>query len=69
MPPTTPVAVIENATLPERRLFAGELRGLAAFAERTDVDGPTLILIGAGGRRKARSPWPSRSLAARIMAA
>jgi uroporphyrin-III C-methyltransferase/precorrin-2 dehydrogenase/sirohydrochlorin ferrochelatase len=43
----TPVAVIENATLPERRLFAGRLDELAAFAERGDVDGPTLIIIGA----------------------
>lgn len=42
----TPVAVIENATLPERRAFAGVLGDLAAFAERADVEGPTLILIG-----------------------
>ena len=43
----TPVAVIENATLPERRVFAGTLRDLPAFAGRAEVDGPALILIGA----------------------
>jgi uroporphyrin-III C-methyltransferase/precorrin-2 dehydrogenase/sirohydrochlorin ferrochelatase len=65
---STPVAVIENATLPERRLFAGELRGLAAFAERGDVDGPTLILIGqaaAEGATAAAEPLaPARIIAA-----
>ncbi len=43
----TPVAVIENATLPERRHFAGVLGDLAAIADRSDISGPTLILIGA----------------------
>ena len=42
----TPAAVIENATLADRRLFAGSLADLAAFAIRADVDGPALILIG-----------------------
>ena len=43
----TPVSVIENATLPHRRIFAGALAELIGFAERGDVDGPALILIGA----------------------
>jgi uroporphyrin-III C-methyltransferase/precorrin-2 dehydrogenase/sirohydrochlorin ferrochelatase len=42
----TPVAVIENATLPERRHFTGVLGDLAAIGTRTDITGPTLILIG-----------------------
>lgn len=46
LPAATPVAIIENATLRERRAFAGELRDLAAFAGRVDVSGPALILIG-----------------------
>jgi uroporphyrin-III C-methyltransferase/precorrin-2 dehydrogenase/sirohydrochlorin ferrochelatase len=44
--PATPVAIVENASLPERRVFAGRLAELAAFEERGDVDGPALILIG-----------------------
>lgn len=43
----TPVSVIENATLPDRRIFSGALGDLIGFAERGDVDGPALILIGA----------------------
>jgi uroporphyrin-III C-methyltransferase/precorrin-2 dehydrogenase/sirohydrochlorin ferrochelatase len=42
----TPVAVVENASLPERRVFTGTLGALQAFAGREDVDGPALILIG-----------------------
>jgi uroporphyrin-III C-methyltransferase/precorrin-2 dehydrogenase/sirohydrochlorin ferrochelatase len=42
----TPVAAVENATLSDGRRFAGVLRDLAAFADETSVDGPTLILIG-----------------------
>ncbi len=65
---TTPVAIVENATRPERRAFAGTLRDLAAFAERTDVDGPTLILIGQtaaeGALASAEPLRPARSLAA-----
>jgi uroporphyrin-III C-methyltransferase/precorrin-2 dehydrogenase/sirohydrochlorin ferrochelatase len=44
---TTPVAVIEHAARPERRLLAGTLGALPALAERDDIEGPTLILIGA----------------------
>jgi uroporphyrin-III C-methyltransferase/precorrin-2 dehydrogenase/sirohydrochlorin ferrochelatase len=46
LPAATPVAVIENATRDERRLFAGTLAELPAFASHDDVTGPALILIG-----------------------
>ena len=51
----TPVAVIENATLPTSRYFAGTLADLVAFAERTDVDGPALIVIGDAAAEGART--------------
>jgi uroporphyrin-III C-methyltransferase/precorrin-2 dehydrogenase/sirohydrochlorin ferrochelatase len=57
----TPVAVVENATLPERRNFAGVLADLAAFGERQDVGGPALILIGpavAEGALSLSEPLP-----------
>ncbi len=66
--PGTPVAVIENATLPEWRHFAGTLNELAAFGERTDVSGATLILIGQAAAEGAFSLveplLPARTLAA-----
>jgi uroporphyrin-III C-methyltransferase/precorrin-2 dehydrogenase/sirohydrochlorin ferrochelatase len=49
----TPVAVIENATRNERRLFAGTLAELPGFANHCDVTGPALILIGQAVARGA----------------
>ncbi len=43
----TPVMAIENAARREERVFSGNLNDLAAFAERMDVRGPVLIVIGA----------------------
>ena len=43
---STPVAVIENASRPDRRAYAGRLDELAAIAARPDLDGPVLILVG-----------------------
>jgi uroporphyrin-III C-methyltransferase/precorrin-2 dehydrogenase/sirohydrochlorin ferrochelatase len=51
----TPVAVIESATLPERRHFSGMLRDLAALSDRDDISGPTLILIGQAAAEGALS--------------
>ncbi len=61
---STPVAVIENATLPERRLFAGVLADLSEIETRSDVDGPTLIVIGqsaAEGALTAAEPLAADS--------
>ena len=46
MAATTPVAVIENASRPDRRAYAGVLADLAAIAERPELTGPVLILVG-----------------------
>jgi uroporphyrin-III C-methyltransferase/precorrin-2 dehydrogenase/sirohydrochlorin ferrochelatase len=43
---STPVAVIENASLPSRRAYAGRLDELWRIAERPDLTGPVLILVG-----------------------
>ncbi len=42
----TPVMAIENAARREERSFAGKIDDLSAFAEREDVNGPVLIVIG-----------------------
>jgi uroporphyrin-III C-methyltransferase len=44
-PPQTPVAVIENASLPAGQRFLGTLAGLEAVAARS-AGGPVLILLG-----------------------
>ena len=43
---STPVAVIENASRPDRRAYAGRLDELAAIAGRAELTGPVLIIVG-----------------------
>lgn len=44
--PSTPVAVIENGTLPNQKILKGALADLGALMERGGVKGPALIVIG-----------------------
>ncbi|MCT7376180.1 siroheme synthase CysG [Chelativorans salis] len=55
--PDTAVAVVENASLGGRRLFHGTLSDLPALADRTDLTGPVLTIIGdaVAGANFARS--------------
>ena len=43
---STPVAVIENASRPDRRAYAGRLDELSAIAARPELTGPVLIIVG-----------------------
>lgn len=47
---TTPVAVVENATLPNQRVVRGELWELQALVDQHRVTGPALIVVGAVAR-------------------
>lgn len=42
----TPVAIVENGTLPDQRVIRGTLDGLPDLLEREDVASPALIFIG-----------------------
>jgi uroporphyrin-III C-methyltransferase/precorrin-2 dehydrogenase/sirohydrochlorin ferrochelatase len=57
---STPVAVIENASRPDRRAFAGRLDELARLAAGSGADRPVLFLIGevvaAGAIGEATDP-------------
>ena len=44
-PATTPVALVENASLPERRVLLGTLAELPALALKTG-DGPAVVIFG-----------------------
>jgi len=44
--PDTPIAVIENGTLKNQRIFFGTLKNMAERLEKEEVKGPTLIVIG-----------------------
>ena len=45
--PDTPLAVVENATRPDMRVLRSPLAGLANLVDRSDVLGPSIIIIGA----------------------
>ncbi len=44
--PDTPIAVIENGTLKNQRVFFGTLKNIADIIEKEDLKGPTLIVVG-----------------------
>ncbi|ACP25086.1 siroheme synthase [Sinorhizobium fredii NGR234] len=46
LPAETTVAVIENASRAERRLLHGILRELPDIENRTELDGPVMVIIG-----------------------
>ncbi|MEO6389257.1 MAG: uroporphyrinogen-III C-methyltransferase [Croceibacterium sp.] len=48
---STPVALVENASLPNRRQFITRLDLLALAARTVCADGPALILVGRGLRK------------------
>ena len=68
LPPSLPVALVENGTLPQQRTVRATLATLAAEAARVPVEGPALLIVGevaafAGGvppAPRARRPLPAR---------
>ena len=62
-PPSTPVALVEHASLPGVRKLCGTLAQLPALAARCG-NGPVAILLGEAYRDAAASqiipPWPSK---------
>lgn len=53
--PETPVALVENASLPQERQFFGSLGLLPLLAKTAMGDGPALILIGKAVARDAET--------------
>ncbi|MDH3474438.1 MAG: siroheme synthase CysG [Rhodospirillales bacterium] len=44
--PATPVAVIENGTLPNQKVATGSLAGLETLLRAQGIEGPALIIVG-----------------------
>ncbi len=55
----TPVAVIENASRPGSRAYAGRLDELAVLAGRPEIAGPVLIIVGDVVAAGALRPAPN----------
>ena len=66
--PATPVAVIENGTLPNQKALYGRLSGLSWLVRQSDIRGPALIVIGrvaalADAATPALDSEPARAIA------
>ncbi|MBZ9936093.1 siroheme synthase CysG [Mesorhizobium sp. BR1-1-16] len=63
---STPVAVIENASRSDRKAYAGRLDELASLADRPEIDGPVVIIVGRVIAESALgvSPLPLAAMAA-----
>ena len=66
--PATPVAVIENGTLPNQKAVYGRLSGLGWLVRQSGIAGPALIVIGrvaalADAASPALDSAPARAVA------
>jgi uroporphyrin-III C-methyltransferase/precorrin-2 dehydrogenase/sirohydrochlorin ferrochelatase len=57
MPPATPVAIVENGTLPSQRVVVTDLGALAATIAAHEVRSPALLIIGEAAAEAARLGW------------
>jgi uroporphyrin-III C-methyltransferase/precorrin-2 dehydrogenase/sirohydrochlorin ferrochelatase len=62
--PATPVAVIENGTLPNQKAVYGRLAGLGFLVRQGGIEGPALIVIGEVAALADRAGAPERTQAA-----
>jgi uroporphyrin-III C-methyltransferase/precorrin-2 dehydrogenase/sirohydrochlorin ferrochelatase len=61
LPANTPVAVVENGTLPDQRGAVGRLGGLKSLIRATGIEGPAIVFIGdAASEASAGSESPRR---------
>ena len=54
---STPIALIENATLPEQRVLIADLQSIEIRAADREWTGPTLIIVGEVIRLHQRLSW------------
>jgi uroporphyrin-III C-methyltransferase/precorrin-2 dehydrogenase/sirohydrochlorin ferrochelatase len=62
--PDTAVAVVENASLPTKKLYHGTLADLPSLGERDDLAGPVMTIIGdavAGANFELSEPLAAHS--------
>jgi uroporphyrin-III C-methyltransferase/precorrin-2 dehydrogenase/sirohydrochlorin ferrochelatase len=64
MAPSTPVAVVENGTLPTQHTVIGTLSGLDALIADNRIAGPALLIIGSVVNAAAANCIPALPLAA-----
>ena len=55
--PDLPAAVVQHGTAPTQRVVTGTLATLPELAERAELHGPTLIIVGEVVRLRERLNW------------
>ena len=59
----TPVAVVENGTLPDQRGVVGRLSGLRALIRESGITGPAIIFVGEVARNVSAGEAPAQDWA------
>ena len=62
--PDTPVAVVENGTLPDQRGAVGRLGALRALIRETGIGGRAIVFVGEAARAASATPAVFHALAA-----
>jgi uroporphyrin-III C-methyltransferase/precorrin-2 dehydrogenase/sirohydrochlorin ferrochelatase len=57
MPKTTPIALVQQATTPNQRVFIGELANMAEKVKAYDISPPTLIIVGDVVKLHEKLKW------------
>jgi uroporphyrin-III C-methyltransferase/precorrin-2 dehydrogenase/sirohydrochlorin ferrochelatase len=57
MPETTPIAIVQQGTTQNQRVFTGTLATLPAIAEREKPQAPTLIIVGGVVKLREKLAW------------
>jgi uroporphyrin-III C-methyltransferase / precorrin-2 dehydrogenase / sirohydrochlorin ferrochelatase len=55
--PDTPAAIVENGTLPNQRVVAGDLASLPELALENNVQSPAIVIVGENVREGDRIAW------------
>ncbi|MDD5250953.1 MAG: uroporphyrinogen-III C-methyltransferase [Rhodocyclaceae bacterium] len=64
LPPTTPAAIVREATLPTQRVLTATLADLPAAAHAADIAPPALIVVGSVVTLQKTLAWYSGAVAA-----
>ncbi len=57
LPDTTPIAIVQQGTTPNQRVFTGTLATLPGIAEREKPQAPTLIIVGGVVTLREKLAW------------
>ena len=57
MDPETPVALVQQGTMPQQRLLVSTLRAMPEVLRGTDIHGPTITIVGQVVSLHARLQW------------